>query len=76
MSGFTDMMIDDGFSDPQDYMDYLEDRAMQQMDRDYYEEENYSNSDEDDYSDEDAGCGKGYSCSQCSNYGCPKHPCN
>lgn len=26
MSGFTDMMIDDGFTDPEEYMEYLEDK--------------------------------------------------
>jgi hypothetical protein len=42
MSAFTDMMIDDGFSDPQEYMDYLEGRAMRDMERDYYDEyDNY-----------------------------------
>lgn len=30
---FTDLMIDDGFSDEQEYMDYLEGQAM-----DYYDE--------------------------------------
>ncbi len=28
MSSFSDMMFDDGFSDPQEYMDYLEEKAL------------------------------------------------
>lgn len=28
MSGFTDSMINDGFSDPQDYLDYLCSKAL------------------------------------------------
>jgi len=32
MSGFTDMMIDDGFSDPYEYMEYLEILASKVMD--------------------------------------------
>lgn len=31
MGGFTDMMLNDGFSDPQEYMDYLENIAEDQM---------------------------------------------
>jgi len=27
-----------------------------------------------DYSNE--GCGEGYSCSECTNFGCGAHPCN
>lgn len=35
---FEDMMIEDGFSDPQDYMDYLEQKAMDDYyNQDYYE---------------------------------------
>lgn len=33
---------------------------------------NYGNYD--DYSDD--GCGEGFSCSECSNFGCSAHPCN
>ena len=33
MSSFTDMMIDDGFNDPQEYMDYLESLAWEYMDK-------------------------------------------
>ncbi len=32
MSGFTDMMIDDGFNDPYEYMEYLEILASKMMD--------------------------------------------
>jgi hypothetical protein len=40
MSGFTDMMIDDGFSDPEEYMEYLENRFL-----DRYESESWSDDD-------------------------------
>jgi hypothetical protein len=29
--GFEDWMIDDGFSDPQEYLDYLEDRTLRSI---------------------------------------------
>lgn len=33
--------------------------------------------DDDDFGgSEDEGCGEGYSCSQCTNYGCNAHPLN
>ena len=41
---FTDLMIDDGFSDEQEYMDYLEGQAMDYYDNDccnYYGEVDY-----------------------------------
>ncbi len=34
MSGFGDMMMDDGFSDEMDYMDSMEDRWERQCDED------------------------------------------
>ncbi len=48
MSGFTDNMIDDGFTDAQDYMDYLIDKASEdtwtqepegEYDYEYYDDE-------------------------------------
>jgi hypothetical protein len=45
-----------------------EDFLDEDFDNDYQDYDDY------DYSDE--GCGEGYSCSQCDNYGCPAHPCN
>lgn len=44
-------------------------------DDDFYEND-FDNDcqDYDDYSDE--GCGEGFSCSECNNFGCPAHPCN
>jgi hypothetical protein len=78
MSGFTDMMIENGFSDPQEYMDYLESKAM----NDSYEEPDCENEWEgndyqtyDDYDYSEEGCGEGFSCNECGNYGCPAHPC-
>jgi hypothetical protein len=49
MSGFTDLMIDAGFSDAQEYMEYLENRAIGQMGRDNYEDEDYLDDNEDEY---------------------------
>jgi len=42
MSGFSDSMIDDGFSDPQEYLDYLCENALNNSEGDYY----YRNNDE------------------------------
>ena len=65
MSGFTDMMIDDGFTDPQDYMYYLERLAYEMFEErepDYYEgpdefemdfEEDYREMYDDDFFDDD-----------------------
>jgi hypothetical protein len=39
-----------------------------------FDYEEYRQDDNYDYSDE--GCGEGWSCSECTNYGCPSHPCN
>lgn len=39
MSGFTDMMIDDGFSDPQEYLDHLEAEAMRRLSGRMYEDD-------------------------------------
>jgi hypothetical protein len=36
MSGFSDKMIDDGFSDPQEYLDYLCDKALNGSNGFYY----------------------------------------
>jgi len=44
---FTDLMIDGGFSDEQEYMDYLESEAM-----DYYDNDCCDYCDEGGYSDE------------------------
>lgn len=30
----------------------------------------------DDYDYSDDGCGEGFSCSECTNFGCNAHPCN
>lgn len=46
MSGFSDKMIDDGFSDPQEYFDYLCDEALSGSNGSYYTINN-----EDDYND-------------------------
>lgn len=41
------------------------------------EEESYEYDDNNDWDNSsDEGCGAGFSCSECDNYGCPKHPCN
>ena len=37
MSSFSDMMFDDGFTDPQEYMDYLEQKAI-----DFYNEDTWN----------------------------------
>lgn len=39
MSGFSDMMMDDGFSDPMDYMDYLENECLDKLCNDAWEDE-------------------------------------
>jgi hypothetical protein len=44
------------------------------MDEDEVFEEDFSDFDDYDWSDD--GCGEGFSCSECDNYGCPAHPCN
>jgi hypothetical protein len=46
--------------------DFLEENCLDYDEREDYEDYDYSNE----------GCGEGYSCSQCDNYGCPAHPCN
>lgn len=53
MSSFSDKMIQDGFSDPQEYLDYLCDRALNgsggilyDNDEEYYNEEAYFNDEE------------------------------
>ena len=48
---------------------------------DEYDDDREGNYDDwyDDWGNDDwgnIGCGEGYSCSQCSNYGCNAHPCN
>ena len=58
MSAFTDRMIDDGFTDPQAYMDYLEDRACKLYEERYYDyQEQYHDFDEyedfDDYEEDE-----------------------
>lgn len=54
MSGFTDRMIDDGYTDPQEYMEYLEDEATK-----YYENQmNYE--DYDNYYEPDDDCDEEY----------------
>jgi hypothetical protein len=52
VSGFTDRMIDDGFTDPQSYMDYLEDEAMNNCDNQMSIEDDYFETDDFDYDDE------------------------
>ena len=53
MSGFTDSMIDDGYSDPQDYLDYLCSKALDDDDDNYVDYSNEEDSlDEDDFIDE------------------------
>jgi hypothetical protein len=52
--------------------------------RNRFFEEDFSNNNDwqeeqeffDDYDWRNKGCGEYYSCSECSNYGCPAHPCN
>ncbi len=41
MSGFSDLMMDDGFSDPQDYMDYLEDKYLDSLNERDYDDDDY-----------------------------------
>lgn len=45
---------------------------QEDFDDDYDDYENYH----DDYDYSDDGCGEGFSCSECSNFGCNAHPCN
>jgi hypothetical protein len=55
MSGFTDMMIDAGFSDPQEFMDYLEGLAVHTLSEGYQDYDEYLDDDylDDDYLDDD-----------------------
>lgn len=46
---------------------------MKNMENEDFEDD-YQDYDDYDYSNE--GCGEGYSCRECDNYGCPAHPCN
>jgi hypothetical protein len=43
-------------------------------DEDYFDDDFDNDYQDYDYSEE--GCGEGFSCSECVNYGCPAHPCN
>lgn len=52
MSGFTDWMIDDGFSDPQEYMDYLDSKLDDDSNR-MQQDSDYHNYYEGDYDDEE-----------------------
>jgi hypothetical protein len=52
----------------------FEDELDYDFDTDYQDYQDYENYEDNDYSDE--GCGEGFSCSRCNNYGCPAHPCN
>ena len=45
---------------------------QEDFDDDYYDSEDYY----DDYDYSNEGCGEGFSCSECTNYGCNAHPCN
>ncbi|MDR1373313.1 MAG: hypothetical protein LBJ17_09425, partial [Dysgonamonadaceae bacterium] len=46
-------------------------------DQNDYSKETYEEYIQDDiYDFSDEGCGEGWSCSECTNCGCPSHPCN
>ncbi|MDR1171398.1 MAG: hypothetical protein LBL24_02975 [Bacteroidales bacterium] len=45
--------------------------------QDFFEDDfdnDYQDNDDNDYSS--GGCGEGFSCNECGNYGCNAHPCN
>jgi hypothetical protein len=62
-------MEDDG-----DFDDY-ERNGNYRDDYDEYDGDYYGNDDQDNWGS-DGGCGEGYSCSECTNAGCPAHPLN
>ena len=49
MSGFTERMIDDGFTEPQAYMDYLENEADNQMNNQIDEWDYFDNDEVDEW---------------------------
>jgi len=57
---------DDFDSDFDDNYDGERDYADYENDGGFYQLGNKS----------EEGCGDGYSCNQCDNFGCPAHPCN
>ena len=55
MSAFFDKMYDAGFSDPDEYMDYLEQRGIDAIERSFYNSREYDYDEYDDYNGYEQG---------------------
>lgn len=70
--------VDQDYRIPEEGMTKLDEKSeLFEDDQDYFDDNwiaHFNFLDDYDYSAE--GCGEGFSCNECSNFGCNAHPCN